>query len=87
MTSILGPAHSLPRHELPPTIGEWWRHGITLRTKCQCGADREVPTSTLITELGAGMSISEADLPELAKRMKCLSCKERGKVTLRLVRE
>ena len=55
--------------------------------KCVCGADRVVSTHTLIAKLGEQKRIEDKELPVLAKRFVCGSCKVRGRVTLRVERE
>lgn len=58
-----------------------------MRALCSCGAERVVPTYTLIQKLGPGKMLTGKDLPDLAKRMLCGSCKKRGNVSLKIVRE
>ncbi len=84
---IPGPMSGLPEPQKPrPTLGDWFIRGIQMHAKCTCGAERIVPTYTLIEKLGAGKTIKDEDLPELAKRMRCETCRiegrGRGSVTL-----
>jgi hypothetical protein len=83
---VLGPASGLP--ELPkgrPCLGDWSVKGVSMYAKCECGAERIVPTYSLIQKLGAGKTIRDQDLPDIAKRLRCGTCKAKGKVSVRVV--
>ena len=85
---ILGPASGLP--ELPKfraALGDWSVKGISMYAKCQCGADRIVPTYTLIQKLGAGKIIRDEDLPAISKLLVCETCKRTGLASVRVVIE
>ena len=86
---VLGPASHEPSREKTLSdirLGDWWRYALSLRALCtNCGAERPVPMSGLFKAYGEEMRITEADLPRIAKRSRCLSCGEVGKVTLVIV--
>jgi hypothetical protein len=68
------------------TVGDWWQYGTHLRATCSCGADREIPASSVIKLLGAGHHFNEAvDLPRITRALVCGSCGKKGSAIVRLV--
>ncbi len=68
-------------------VGQWYASGYRIRALCKCGAEREVPTGSIVRLFGANHYFEEAhDMPRLVKALVCGSCKERGKATAVLVK-
>lgn len=86
-THILGPKPGGNPFDTSLVVSNWWRTGISLRALCTCGAERQVPTVSIIALLGDGHHFDEArDLPRVANALRCGTCGEKGRATVRLVR-
>jgi hypothetical protein len=69
-------------------MGDWWSKGYTIRALCQCGAERQVPSASILKLFGQEHHWKEGfDNERMAKALVCGTCKRKGLATVRVVIE